>query len=385
MSAVTWSQTTSPVAAPAGAAPSSVTPAAAATHTLTWRPDREAAGKMLGAFAVGGAFIGIIGFSVSFWSVAVAARPYMGAASWTLPLLVDLAIFVLSGTALFLELHEISSKWIRSIPLALAGFTVYLNVAQQHSLFGRMVHAAGPLLWVTVVEIATFTVRRLVGLSSETAMDKVRASRWLLAPLSTFRLWRRMRLWEIREYSVAIGREHELSASRGLLRQWYGRAWRSKAPRAERLAVALQATTERPVADLLTEASAGILAAAAAARKPGIPASDNAREQDSETASHESAGEPVSAALRPLDPIVYPAAGRPALAVPESFTPHVIPFTAPVNSLPADEPESADDAARRLHTAGLSYGAIADQLGRSKTWAYHAVNGRPIEHVNGAA
>jgi hypothetical protein len=265
--------------------PTPMTTDTPATHTLTWRPSPEASRKALSAFGVGAALIGLIGFSVSFWSVAVAARPYMGAASWTLPLLVDLAIFVLSGVALFLELHEISSKWIRSIPLALAGFTVYLNVATQHSVFGKAVHAAGPLLWVTVVEIATFTVRRLVGLSSDSAMDKVRASRWLLAPLSTFRLWRRMRLWEITSYAEAVGREHGLNASRALLRQWYGRAWRGKAPRAERLAVALQGTSDRPVADVLTEASAGIMAAANAARKPSDSASGNGSDTGSDPAS----------------------------------------------------------------------------------------------------
>jgi hypothetical protein len=237
-------------------------------NTLSWRPTDEAARKILAAFAAGGALIGLVGFSVSFASVSQAARPYLGWASWTLPTLVDLGIFVLSGLALFLELHEISSKLIRLIPTALAGFTVYLNTAEQPTVFGKAVHAAGPLLWIAVVEIATFTVRRLVDLASESAMEKVRASRWLLAPLSTFRLWRRMRLWELTSYRVAIGREHERSASRALLRQWYGFGWKAKAPRGERLAVRLQGVTAEPVAELLTRASAGITAAAMAATKP---------------------------------------------------------------------------------------------------------------------
>jgi hypothetical protein len=246
------------------------TPAAApgAESRLSWSPSAEASRSILGAFAVGGGLIGVVGFSVSFWSVSLAARPYMGWASWSLPVLVDLGIFVLSGLSLFLELHEISSKWIRLIPLALSAFTVYLNVAEQHALFGKAVHAAGPLLWVTVVEIATFTVRRLVGLSSQSAMDKVRASRWLLAPVSTFRLWRRMRLWEITSYRQAVAREYQTAASVALLREWHGPRWRKSAPSAQRLAVKLQAASDRPVADLLTEAASGILAAQTAAAKP---------------------------------------------------------------------------------------------------------------------
>ena len=235
---------------------------------LSWMPAPDTLRRMLAWFATGGGLIGLIGFAASFASVSQAARPYLGTFAFTLPVLVDLGIFTLSGLAIVLELHEIASWWVRLIPNALAGFTVYLNTATQPSWFGKAVHAAGPVLWVIVVEIATFTVRKMAGLSREDTMGKVRGSRWLLAPFSTFRLWRRMRLWEITDYRTAIGREHERAASVALLRQWYGRAWRGKAPRAERLAVRLQGSTDEPVADLLSRASVGITAAAAAAVKP---------------------------------------------------------------------------------------------------------------------
>jgi Protein of unknown function (DUF2637) len=235
---------------------------------LSWTPTPAASRGFLIAFAVGGALIGVVGFSLSFWSVALAAAPYLGWASWALPVLTDVAIFTLSGLSIFLELSGIKAKWIRLIPDALVAYTVYLNTATQPSWFGKAVHAAGPLLWVTVVEIAGFTVRRLVGLTAPNRMDRVRTSRWLLAPASTFRLWRRMRLWEITSYSTAVDREQQLSASRALLREWHGRKWRTRAPRAERLAVKLQGTSERPVAELLTEAADSITAAARAAVRP---------------------------------------------------------------------------------------------------------------------
>jgi DNA-binding transcriptional ArsR family regulator len=234
----------------------------------SWAPSQQAAQQLLMLFAAGGALIGLVGFADSFWQVANAASPYLGWASWTLPVLIDLGIFVLSGLSLLLELHSIRSWWMRLIPNGLASYTVYLNTATQHTLFGRAAHAAGPLLWIVVVEIAAFTVRQLAGLSTAPGMDKVRTSRWLLAPLATFRLWRRMRLWEITSYREAVNREHARVASRHLLREWHGPAWRRTAPSAQRLAVKLQACTARPVADLLTEAATGIMAAAAAAGRP---------------------------------------------------------------------------------------------------------------------
>lgn len=351
-----------------------------ATRSLSWQPSAQAARQMLAAFALGGGVIGVVGFSVSFWSVATAARPYMGAASWTLPLLVDLGIFVLSGLSLFLELHEISSKWIRLIPTALAGFTVYLNTATQRSLFGKGVHAAGPLLWVAVVEIGTYTVRRLVGLASESTMDKVRASRWLLAPASTFRLWRRMRLWETTSYRVAIGREHQMRASAALLREWHGPRWRRSAPSAQRLAVALQASTDRPVAELLAEAAEGIMAAARAAAKPA--------EQDPQTVAETV----LDGGLRPLDPVLYPAPFRPVLvpftgqAVPFSGGRALTPLPGPSGALEngSQNAENERDAAVRMRREGLSLGVIADRLGRSKSWV-HGVVTEPVTHANGSA
>jgi hypothetical protein len=222
---------------------------------------------MLRWFTLGGALIGLIGFAASFASVSQAAYPYLGRGAFTLPLLVDLGIFTLSGLGIVLELHEISSRAIRLIPTGLAGFTIYLNTAEQPTYFGKAVHAAGPVLWVIVVEIATFTVRRMVALSSENTMGKVRAARWALAPFSTFRLWRAMRVWEITDYRDALTREHERQAARALLREWHGRTWRRTAPSAQRLAVTLHGRSSEPVADLLARTAAGIVAAEHAARK----------------------------------------------------------------------------------------------------------------------
>lgn len=353
------------------------------SRTLSWQPTELAARKILAAFAAGGALIGLVGFSVSFASVSLAARPYLGWASWTLPTLVDLGIFVLSGLALFLELHEIRSRWIRAIPTTLAAFTVYLNTAEQPTLFGKAVHTAGPLLWIAVVEIATYTVRHLVDLASETAMQKVRASRWLLAPFSTFRLWRRMRLWEITDYRIALGREHERSASRALLSQWYGVAWKARAPRGERLAVRLQGVTAEPVADLLTRASAGITAAALAAAKP-------AAQNEPQNGDVLAENAPVAVA-----PVLFARAERPALA---PFAHHTGQFADFIRALPVAAPGSGaqneplneendeDDttAALRLRSEGQSFGQIAKQLGRSKSWVHGVVKGAPVPTANGA-
>ncbi len=61
-------------------------------------------------------------------------------------------------------------------------------------------------------------------------MEGVRLTRWLLSPLPTFLLWRRMKLWELRSYEQVIKLEQERLVYQARLRSRFGRAWRRKAP-----------------------------------------------------------------------------------------------------------------------------------------------------------
>jgi len=221
--------------------------------TLTWAPSEEASKRALGFFAAGGALIGIVGFSVSFDSVMLAARPYLGMASWCVPVMIDLAIFVTSGLALFLQLHGLGAKWIRAIPNALALWTLYLNTATQHAWFGRAVHAAGPALWVVTVEIANYAVRKLVGLSDERRIEGLRRSLWLLRPFATWRIFRQMRIHQITTYAAALDRDAARAAVVGRLRVQHGRLWRQKSPLSERIALRLQGRDPGGVAQVLTD------------------------------------------------------------------------------------------------------------------------------------
>jgi hypothetical protein len=61
-------------------------------------------------------------------------------------------------------------------------------------------------------------------------MEGVRLTRWLLSPVPTFLLWRRMKLWELRSYDQVIKLEQERLVYQARLRSRFGRAWRRKAP-----------------------------------------------------------------------------------------------------------------------------------------------------------
>lgn len=350
------------------------------TRTLSWREGKSGplAGLLYLSLAV--ALIGAAAFALSFIGVNQAARPYFGAAAWVIPLLGDLAIGVFTAFSIAAELAGFSSPTARWSSRLLIGFTVFANVAHEPGIYGRVLHAAPPLIWVLIVTTFEHLVRRLVGLNSPTRIEGLRKSLWLLRPVGTWRLWRAMRIHQIGTYAAALDRDAARAAVVGRLRLHHGRMWRQKAPLAERIALRLQGRDPQGVAAILTDhADTAALLAAPAGRS----------QEPAATAP----GPAIDSALRPLDPIVYPAAERPVLG---PFTLPLTPFSGTVKALPSarvpqtpqNDPQNAEnerDAAIRMRGEGLSFGAIADRLGRSKSWVFNTVNGSEVEHANGSA
>ncbi len=178
--------------------------------------------------------LGLIGFVNSFSKIYEAAIPYFGDLAVTVPIGIDVAILVFALLDIVLAVQNMRIPFLRFIPWALTVVTVYLNVSGETALFAIVAHATLPLLWVIAVEVGTHVLRKRAGLASDTHMDKIRVSRWFLSPISTFSLWRRMVLWEIRSYPLALTRERDRVLSRTDLQDRYGRLWRFKATRREK-------------------------------------------------------------------------------------------------------------------------------------------------------
>ncbi|MBT2210319.1 DUF2637 domain-containing protein [Actinomadura sp. NEAU-AAG7] len=177
-------------------------------------------------------FLGLLGFVNSFAAVEHAARPSFGWFAWTVPLGVDLGIAIFAALDIVLARLDMRVRWLRLIPWTLTAATVYLNVADETTMFGVVAHAALPCLWVLAVEIGSHVVRIRAGIQAGTRMDGIRVSRWFLAPWPTLKLWRRMVLWEIRSYPEALGRERDRVLALTDLQDTYGRwSWRRTAPR----------------------------------------------------------------------------------------------------------------------------------------------------------
>lgn len=185
-----------------------------------------------GLVAVGGAGVGGLGFYASFDSVSQAATSWGFTDPWVLPTAIDSAIPVFTGAYLFLIRMDMPLWWARVVPWLLSLVTCALNVAAGNSLWSKIAHGSMSLLWVAVSEIAAhiYAVRIGAATGRRRRMDKIRWSRWFLAPWPTFLLWRRMKLWELTDYDTVLALEQERIVYQAQLRGRFGRAWRRKAP-----------------------------------------------------------------------------------------------------------------------------------------------------------
>ncbi|WP_435601231.1 DUF2637 domain-containing protein [Streptomyces sp. C10-9-1] len=191
----------------------------------------------IGALAAAG--VGALGLISSFDAVSAAALRWGFGEPWMLPVGIDVAIPVFTVANLLLIRMDMALAWVRFVPWVLTLVTCGLNVAAGHGVWAKVAHGTMPLLWVVFSEIGAHIYAVRIGAATGKRMDKIRASRWLLAFPSTFSLWRRMTLWEITSYADALAREKERQLARADLREQYGRRWRSKTPRRERVLLRL--------------------------------------------------------------------------------------------------------------------------------------------------
>lgn len=192
------------------------------------------------------ASIGVIGAVVSFDTIRRAVEPSFGHLAPMAPVGVDLGILTFAALDLLLAWRQRRLWWLRLVPWTLIATTIYLNVAHPAAAgdpVGAVAHAVLPGLWAVAVEVTAHVIRHWAGVAvtpeaqrATGRMDRIRFSRWLLAPVSTLQIRRLMILWEERSYAAALDRwimwrraKAALVSRHGLIR------WRWRAPYQKRL------------------------------------------------------------------------------------------------------------------------------------------------------
>jgi hypothetical protein len=187
---------------------------------------------LVGIVVAGAVIIAGIGFAGSYAAVrTLALHKGFGWFANVFPIGVDAGIVVLLALDLLLTWLRIPFPLLRQTAWLLTAATIAFNgAAAWPDPLGVGMHAIIPVLFVVSVEAARHAIGRIADITADKHMESVRITRWLLAPFPTFRLWRRMKLWELRSYEEVIRREQDRLVYRARLRARYGVAWRRKAP-----------------------------------------------------------------------------------------------------------------------------------------------------------
>ncbi|WP_394433180.1 DUF2637 domain-containing protein [Streptomyces sp. SGAir0957] len=187
---------------------------------------------LIGLVVAGAVVIAGIGFAGSYAAVReLALEKGFGNFAYVFPIGIDAGICVLLALDLLLTWIRIPFPLLRQTAWLLTAATIAFNgAAAWPDPLGTGMHAVIPILFVVAVEAARHAIGRIADITADKHMEGVRITRWLLSPLPTFLLWRRMKLWELRSYDAVIKLEQERLVYQARLRSRFGRAWRRKAP-----------------------------------------------------------------------------------------------------------------------------------------------------------
>ncbi|MET7607132.1 DUF2637 domain-containing protein [Streptomyces avermitilis] len=187
---------------------------------------------LIGVVVTGAVIIAGIGFAGSYAAVReLAIKKGFGNFSYVFPIGIDAGICVLLAMDLLLTWIRIPFPLLRQTAWLLTAATIAFNgAAAWPDPLGVGMHAVIPILFVVAVEAARHAIGRIADITADKHMEGVRLTRWLLSPVPTFLLWRRMKLWELRSYEQVIKLEQERLVYQARLHSRFGRAWRRKAP-----------------------------------------------------------------------------------------------------------------------------------------------------------
>ncbi|MFB7497024.1 DUF2637 domain-containing protein [Streptomyces sp. NPDC056161] len=187
---------------------------------------------LIGVVVTGAVIIAGIGFAGSYAAVReLALKKGFGNFAYVFPIGIDAGICVLLALDLLLTWIRIPFPLLRQTAWLLTAATIAFNgAAAWPDPLGVGMHAVIPVLFVVAVEAARHAIGRIADITADKHMEGVRLTRWMLSPLPTFLLWRRMKLWELRSYEQVIKLEQERLVYQARLRSRFGRSWRRKAP-----------------------------------------------------------------------------------------------------------------------------------------------------------
>ncbi|MEU5902669.1 DUF2637 domain-containing protein [Streptomyces venezuelae] len=183
-----------------------------------------AALTLLGMIPVAG-----VGFAASYDTLRQAAQDkgFSETLSYWVPVGIDGAIIAFLALDLYLTARRIPWPFLRFAAHGMTLATVAFNASGSgkplaEDPVGFFWHGLMPVLFVVGVEAVRRLVLHATQIEDGTVTDRIPLNRWVLSPIATGRLYRRMRLANVRSYAKMVKREQDLHGYRVWLTQELG-------------------------------------------------------------------------------------------------------------------------------------------------------------------
>ncbi|MFF7903748.1 DUF2637 domain-containing protein [Streptomyces sp. NPDC007920] len=194
----------------------------------TIKPNRDRLMTALSLVAaIGGTLVGVIGFAMSYSTLAKVALSWgfsKELAPW-FPVGVDASIIAFLALDLYLIRKGTPWPLLRMAAHAMTGATIWFNASSQGHIGTDPVQAAShgvmPILFVIGVEAARRLIIQKARLEAGTVTDRIPLHRWILSPIATPVFYRRMRLHNVTSYPEMIRRQQELIGYEQWLKRKY--------------------------------------------------------------------------------------------------------------------------------------------------------------------
>ncbi|MFZ3491891.1 DUF2637 domain-containing protein [Streptomyces sp. 5.8] len=192
---------------------------------------------VFGLIGFGSLLIALTGFIGSYAAVRnLAIEKGFGWFSTFFPLGIDIGIVVMLSLDLALTWIDLRYPLLRRIAWLLTIATVGFNaMAAYPDTLASIMHATIPLLFIAITEAVRHAVEAATAREAGREDYALSLGRWVLAPWSTWLIWRSRKLWPstISSYEMALELYQEKLEYRQELRDTYGWRWRRRAGRDE--------------------------------------------------------------------------------------------------------------------------------------------------------
>jgi hypothetical protein len=191
--------------------------------------------------------LAVIGFTGSYRSIRDLALGWgWGWFSYVFPVGIDVGIIGLIAADLFLCAIRTPAPILRWFAWVLTVATVVFNASSGWPPDGSAgwmdyveaaAHATMPGLVVVITEALRRAIARRARIADGRQFEPLGIARWFLAPVPTFGVLRRMRLWDVYTRAEALRLERDRLTLRDELIEKYGRDWKKKARPVEKRAM----------------------------------------------------------------------------------------------------------------------------------------------------